>query len=249
MTSISEKGHARNVANLENLIAIVTTYGTSYNPSSSSIQLPALQSLLAASADSLHAVNQAYATYSNAVVARKELFDPFSKLVTRISNSLKASGTTDQICRSAQTITRKLQGKRASAKLTDDEKKALEAKGTIVNQISAAQMSYDSRIENFNMLISFLSLVPEYNPNEQELKIESLKELHAAFITKNRDAITACIHLDNARMARNKILYHPTTGLVDVSINVKAYIKSLFGTSSHSYKQISKLEFKSVNKK
>lgn len=164
MTSISEKGHARNVANLENLIAIITTYGTSYNPSSSSIQLPALHSMLTASKDSLLAVNQAHATYSSAVAARKELFKPFSKLVTRIGSSLKASGSSDQIYRSALTITRKLQGKRAGTKLTNDEKNALEAEGKTINQISVAQMGYDSRIENFNMLISFLSLVPEYNP-------------------------------------------------------------------------------------
>lgn len=248
MTSISEKGHARNVANLESLIAAIISYGTNYNPSSNSLQLDDLQSLLATSKDSLDAVNTAHATYSNAVAARREIFKSFSKLITRVNNSLKASGSSEQINRSALTIIRKLQGKRASAKLTDDEKKVLEAEGKTANQISAVQLSYDNRIENFSMLISFLSLVPQYNPNEQELKIQSLKDLYVSLKAKNTEVITASIHLTNARIARNKILYNPTTGLVSISSNVKAYIKSIFGTSSPYYKQISKLEFLTVYK-
>ena len=46
MASISETGHANNVANLESLIISATAFGTSYNPSKDSIKLPALQILL-----------------------------------------------------------------------------------------------------------------------------------------------------------------------------------------------------------
>ena len=154
--------------------------------------------MLATSKDLLDALNTAHATYSNAVAARREIFQSFSKLITRVNNSLKASGSSEQINRSALTIIRKLQGKRASAKLTDDEKKALEAEGKTANQISAVQLSYDNRIENFSMLISFLSLVPQYNPNEQELKIQSLKDLYVSLKAKNTEAITASIYLTNA---------------------------------------------------
>jgi len=247
MASTSETGHAKNVTNHESLITSITAYGTSYNPSKDSIKLPALQALLTASKESLNAVNIAQSAYSNAVAARESAFEPFSKLITRVNNALKASDTTVQVDESAQTIVRKLQGKRASAKLTDEEKKALEAEGKEVNQISAAQMSYDSRIENLDKLIMLLSSVPLYNPNEEDLKVESLTTLYTELKTKNTDVLTATIQLSNARISRNEILYKPLTGLVDIAFDTKLYIKSVFGATSPYFKQISKIEFKTVN--
>ncbi len=243
MASISETGHANNVANLESLITSATAFGTSYNPSKDSIKLPALKSLLSASKESLNAVNIAQSAYSNAVAARESAFEPFSKLITRVNNALKASDTTVQVDESAQTIVRKLQGKRASAKLSDEEKKALEAEGKEVNQISAAQLSYDSKLENLDKLIMLLTSVPLYNPNEEDLKVESLKTLYDGFKTLNNDVLTATIQLSNARISRNDILYKPLTGLVDIAFDAKVYIKSVFGATSPQFKQVSKLNF------
>ena len=187
MTNTSETGHAKNVTNLESLITSIIALETSYNPSRDSIKLTSLQTLLTASTESLNAVNIAQAAYSNAVAARKVAFEPFSKLITRVMNSLKASGASTQVVQSARTIVRKLQGRRASAKITEEEKKALEAEGKEVNQISASQMSFDNRIENFDRLIMLLSSIPLYNPNEAELKVETLKALHNQLKEKNSD--------------------------------------------------------------
>ena len=127
MASNSETGHAKNVANFENLIISISAFGTAYNPNKNSIKLPELQSLLAQSKVALNAVNIAHAAFSNAIAARETAFEPFSKLVTRINNALKASETTEHVDDSANTIVRKLQGRRASAKISDEEKQALEA--------------------------------------------------------------------------------------------------------------------------
>ena len=243
MANTSETGHAKNVTNLESLITSIIALETSYNPSRDSIKLPALQALLTASTESLNAVNIAQATYSNAVAARKVAFEPFGKLITRVMNSLKASGTSTQVVQSARTIVRKLQGRRASAKITEEEKKALEAEGKEVNQISASQMSFDNRIENFDRLIMLLSSIPLYNPNEEELKVETLKALHNQLKEKNSEVILPIVQLSNSRMTRNKILYSENTGLVDVALDSKTYIKSIFGATSPQYKQISKLRF------
>ena len=243
MTNTSETGHAKNVTNLESLITSIIALETSYNPSRDSIKLTSLQTLLTASTESLNAVNIAQAAYSNAVAARKVAFEPFSKLITRVMNSFKASGASTQVVQSARTIVRKLQGRRASAKITEEEKKALEAEGKEVNQISASQMSFDNRIENFDRLIMLLSSIPLYNPNEAELKVETLKALHNQLKEKNTEVILPIVQLSNSRMTRNKILYSENTGLVDVALDSKTYIKSIFGATSPQYKQISKLRF------
>ena len=45
MASTSETGHAKNVANFDDLISFVTGYGTAYNLSKATIKLTALQTL------------------------------------------------------------------------------------------------------------------------------------------------------------------------------------------------------------
>ena len=243
MAGISETGHLKIVTNFESLITSATAFGTSYNPSTAAIKLLALQTLLTDSKASIEAVNIALTAYSNAVGVREAVFMPFSKLITRVNSSLKASGATVQVIDSAETIVRKLRGKRSGTTLTEEEIKALEAGGNVVNQISVSQLSYDNRLGNFDKFITLLLSVPLYNPNEEDLKIESLKTLYADFNAKNNDVLTAAVQLSNARIARNDVLYKPLTGLVDVAAQAKLYIKSVFGATSPQYKQISKLNF------
>lgn len=246
MASTSETGHAKNVANFEKLITNVTGFGTVYNPSKESIKLPALIALLTTAKGAIIDVNSAEPAYKNAVSAREVAFAPLSKLITRVNNSLKASNSSSQVDDSAMTLVRKLQGRRATPKMTDDEKKAAATEGKEVNQISASQMSYDSRIDNFDKLIKLLASEPEYKPNEGELTIESLTTLYNDLAAKNTAVINATVPLNNARISRNNVLYTPLTGVVDISADVKMYVKSVFGATSPQYKAISGLTFTSA---
>lgn len=246
MASTSETGHAKNVANLDDLISFVTGYGTAYNPSKPTLKLTALQTLSTNAKNTLNAVNAALPAYSNAVAAREVAFEPLSKLSTRLMNALIATDTTDQVDESAKTLVRKIQGARATAKKTDEEKAALKAEGKETKEISSSQMSYDSRLDNFDKLIKLLTSVILYAPNEAELKVTALTTLYNDLKAKNAAVVAATTPLSNARISRNDILYKPNTGLVDIALDTKTYIKSLFGATSPQYKQISKLEFKAV---
>ncbi len=243
MTSTSESGHAKNVANLEEMISYVNGYGTSYSPSKNAIKLTALNSLLTNARTSITIVNSSIPAYSNAVSARESAFEPLNKLVTRIYNSLVATDTTEQVNDSAKTLVRKIQGRRASKKLTDEEIKALAEKGENVTQISSSQMSYDNRLDNLDKLIKLLISVPLYSPNEADLKTTALTTLYTDLKAKNSAVINATIPLSNARISRNDILYKENTGLVSIANDVKAYIKSVFGGTSPQYKQVSALKF------
>ena len=243
MASTSETGCIQNVANFETLISYISAFGADYNPSKTSLTIPELQKILSEAKQTLNAVNIAFSAHSNAIAAREAAFEPLSKLVTRTNNALKATDTTTQVDDSAKTIVRKLQGVRASAKLTDEEKKALEAEGKEVNQISTSQMGFNDRLENFDKLITLLSSIPNYAPNEEDLKIESLSAYRDSLKAKNLAVLPTEVQLSNARIARNNIQDSPLTGLVDIAFDAKVYIKSVFGATSPQYKQISKLAF------
>lgn len=54
----------------------------------------------------------------------KQRLNLLNKLITRVNNALKATDTTEQVDESAKTLVRKIQGTRATAKKTDEDKAA-----------------------------------------------------------------------------------------------------------------------------
>lgn len=246
MTSTSESGHQKNVANFDELISFATGYGSTYKPTKTSLSIDALKALSEQAKAAHIAVVSAEAALKSAVAAREAAFLPLSKLSTRILNSIKASDTTQQVDENVRTVVRKIQGVRASAKKTDQQKEALAEHGKKVVEISSSQMGFDSRLDNLFKLIQLLLSIPEYNPNEEELKIAYLNTLMEDLKLKNAAVIEKTIPLSNARISRNNILYKDDTGLCDMAMNVKTYLKSLFGPTSLEYKQISSLSFKKI---
>jgi hypothetical protein len=243
MATNSDINHAKNVTNFETLISVVVSLGATYNPSKDSLKLPALQTLHSAATDSMTALKNAESATATAVDTRELAFKSIGSLFTRINNALKASNSTVQADDTAKSIFRKLHGKRASAKLTEEQKAILLAEGKEVNQNSNSQMGYDDRVENFESLISFLQTVPEYNPNEEELKITTLQALLSDLKAKNISVMQNRIAEDTVRGVRKSVQNTPLTGLVDIANDVKSYIKSVFGVNSTQYKLVSKLRF------
>lgn len=243
MASKSDISHAKNVTNFDSLISAVLTIGPGYNPSRDSLKLPALQTLFAVANKSLIEVNSAHSATSTAIDQRELAFKPMGSLFTKVHNALKASGSSVQADETAKTIFRKLQGKRASAKLNKEQKAALEADGKEANQKSSSQMGYDDRVENFEKLISLLQSIPEYNPNEEELKIVTLQALLDDLKVKNSQVVKNNFLLEAARGVRKEIVNTSLTGLVDIASDVKSYIKSVFGARSTQYKLVSGLRF------
>ena len=243
MASTSETGHPINVANFETIITDVTSYGATYNPSKASLKVTALNTLLASAKSAVNAVSAAEPAHKLATDARDAAFKPLSPLVTKVINALKATDTTAQVDESAQTLVRKLQGRRATPKQTEEAKKAAEAAGKPIVEISSSQMSFDSRIDNFDKLIKLLTSVTLYAPNEADLKVTALTAVLTDLKAKNLAVTTTEVPLNNARITRNDVLYKANTGLVDIALDVKTYIKSVFGASSPQYKKISKIKF------
>ena len=243
MVSTNETGHQKNVANFDALIAFATGYGASYNPSKASLAIDALKALSDQAKGAINAVSAAEPAYKNAVAAREAAFAPLSKLTTRIINALKATDAAKQVVDDAKSVARKIQGTRAKAKLTDEQKKALAEQGKEVVEISTSQMSFDNRLDNFFKLTQLLASVPEYAPNETELKVDTLNRMMDDLKAKNAAVMDATTPLSNARITRNEILYKVDYGLYDVAADVKAYIKSVFGASSPQYRQVSKIKF------
>lgn len=248
MASTSETGHAKNVANFEDLISFCQGYGAAYNPSKNNLKVAQLQTQLASCKANISSVTSTSVAFNNAVNTRMIAFDGLKKLSTRLVNALDAVGATAQAVKDAKTTNAKVQG--SHSKLTKaDSGKVIDTSAPITETpktISSSQQSYDSLIEHFSKMITILSTEPTYLPNENELKVVTLNTQLLNLKNANTAVINAYTTVSNSRISRDQSLYNPSNGLCVTAKEVKAYVKSLFGATSPQYKQISKLEFKTV---
>jgi hypothetical protein len=242
MPSTSETGHAKNVANFQDLIAFVTGYGAAYNPSKSALKLVNLQTKITAEQTNLTTVIAKNTTYNTAVNERFAAFDNIRGLTTRVINALSSTDASDKTIADAKGFNRKIQGKKASGTTAAPTDPATPAPKTI----SASQQSYDQLTQHLNGLISTIQSEPTYAPNENDLKVITLTAKAATMLAKNNAVATEYTAISNARIARDKGLYAEKTGLVAIAGDVKDYVKSVFGFTSAEYKQISKIKFSTV---
>lgn len=239
MASISEVGHAKNVANFQDLIAFVEGYGPTYNPSKTSLTAEQLTALHTMANASLQNVINLKTAHDDAINSRAAAFTQLSPLSTRLVNALEATDASQEKIDDAKGFNRKIQGQRAPKK-----EEPLDPNQPAPKRNSSSQQSFDQLIQHFEGLISVLASEPSYTPNETELQITFLQARAQDLKDKNSQEATADTAVSNARIERNRILYPENTGLVDTALAVKKYVKSLFGTSSAEYNQIKGIKFK-----
>ena len=247
MPSTSETGHAKNVANFEDLISFCNGYGPSYNPSKNALTVPNLTILQNQAKAILQQTKTNKTSFDNATNARQLAFKDLKPLATKVVNALAVSGATTLAVANLKTINRKIQGAKANGTaktpttLADPNPPAPTDK-----TISTSQQSYDSLIDHFTKLIDTVSQDDNYKPNEIDLKTATLQTKLDTLKSANTDLINGFTKWSNARISRNVTLYNPLIGLVQTALEVKKYVKSVFGATSSQFKQVSGLEFTNV---
>ena len=245
--STSEVGNAKNVANFQLLIDAVTGYGTKYKPSRKELELTELQNMQTTAEDAVSAVIPNKTVWSSKVNARAIAFSDLQPLATRLLGALDSAGATKETVENAKTYNRKLQGE--AAKKTTKPKDPVDPDAPEPDKNSISQQSYDLQIEHFAGIISVLASEPSYAPNEPELQITALEAKKADLIKTNKAVGTAYNTVSNSRIARDKVLYAPEQGIVDISEDVKKYIKSIYGATSPEFAQVKGIKFTKLRKK
>ena len=240
----NQTGHKQNVVNLGVMIARVNTFGAGYNPSREDLTIAGLMQLKTKGDAVIDAVAQAEIIFKNKTSFRISVFESLDGVVTRAINALRISGALPQTIEQAETMVRELRGKRApSAKSTDEELAAAKAKGEEKKQVKLHNETYDRKVENFGKFAGFLASVPEYKPNEADITIAALQARLAGLVAANDEYYTAEAALDAVRSERYKLFYADNTGLINVALAVKTYVKSAYGSTSTQYKEISSIAF------
>lgn len=238
MSSTSEVGHAKNVANLQKITQQVTTYSL-YNPPVENISLANLQALYTTASAKLIEVGDKRNANKNAIVVRQSAFENLKSKCTRMMNLLEILGLPQGTLDQARSLNRTIQG--SSKKTTTPPEEGKEVPKTA----STSRQSFTQQAENFGLLVQLLATLPEYTPNEEDLKLNNLTTYHASLSRATQAVDQTEAELNTKIIERDKILYANGTGLYTIAQNVKKYVKSLYGATSPEYTNVSAIEFTS----
>ncbi len=240
MSSTSETGHVKNVANFYDQISFITGYGPTYNPNKASITLAGLTAKHTEGLNALESVTGAYVTYTNAVNNRLIPFQGIPTLASRIVNALDATDASTELVNDAKVLLRKLRGRRATSA------QPINPGDPIPVTISVSQLSYDQLLEHFTNLVALATSEPSYSPNEVELQGVTLNALINTLRSLNNAVADAWTTISNSRLERNNVLYHENDGLLAIAQESKNYTRSVFGPQAPQTKQLTGIRYHKI---
>ena len=239
-----ETGHAKNVANFEQVVIILTGLGAVYNPSQALILLPALQAKLTEAQAALAAEDTAEA---DRTVKIDEVQDEFKGLVEYAVN-IKRTADVDvneaAFTNDLSSVVNKMRSQGRDTGLTDDPATPEDESRT---GRSTAQLSRDSLVSHFTDLIALIKTKEDkYTTTDAEYTIAAMEAKLQALKTKNNAAKTSIAVLGNAKDERDHILYDEETGILKLVKLIKTQLTKKPGKNSSAYQQINALEFRKV---
>lgn len=230
--SRSETGHAKNLANFNQIILYCEGI-LGYNPPNMELSVVNMRTLFDDTTASFANVDSILTSFSNAVDARQYAYEGLRKLSTRILASLIASGADDKRIDEFKTLNNKVQGRPPKTKT--NENAVLQE---VSEPTSNSQQSYDSLANFFRQMLEILRQTPEYAPNITDLTLANLTTFGDSLYSLNSDVASERIAYSNALKERNLLLYNNEDSIFERSKLVKSYVKSLLGTSDPIYKEL-----------
>lgn len=247
MKKNQETGHAKNVANMNLFRKYCASLNYEFNPSRLELQPKSLDTLIASCRSSQKEVKDTKATHQFATNEREVAFNPLSKLVTKISAAVVATGATPQTLKDVRAMVRKINGTRAKPLPKEPVPPTDQTNVQAAKNRSVSQQGFDNKVDHFEQLITLLTTLPKYKPNEQELTVENLTRYFEDLQAKNNAASDAETALNRARTIRNEVMYGKENSLIEVANGLKAYIKSVYGALSPQSRRANAFKFTRIS--
>ena len=243
MKRVSKSGHDKNVSNYQEILSFCIGNGAKYNPSNPDIMIVNMKVLEVDSLNALDGETAAEAHEKHVYLERKEAFRPIEDLCRDVVNFLGASGGSKEKLHQGKIILNRLRGsnKKNNKEDAKDESTVQEKQATMT-----FHSTYDERLEALDEIIQLVMTEEKYKPNEFELSVEGLKVKLVTLKEKNYEMKQAIVQVSNSRIQRDKVLYLSKTNAHQVVLEVKQYVKAIFGPSSAEYKQIKSIPFRKI---
>jgi hypothetical protein len=231
MASTSETGHAVNIANFKKIIKRCEQFGTNYNPPNPDITI-ANMTVKWTEADTAHSNYLIKLEDTKIPINNREiLFERLDKTIVRTLNLYECTKASKQTKKDAKGLVKKITG--SNVKIPRLENNLPDPK-----YVSNSQQSYVKKVDNFEQLWDLYKTDTNYAPNETVLTIASLESLLNNLKTANNEIGLLITHEIKYRTIRNHSLYDIETGVIDISLACKKYVRSLYGAKSPEAKSV-----------
>jgi hypothetical protein len=246
MSSQSEKGHAKNVANFTDLFHISKGFGSRYQPAYKELELAQVEPQLKEAERLQKQLNDVSPSHTTAVARKDKAFELLDSRVTRALGIFAIGAPLDGQMRNAQTIANSIkgQGGKNYGKPKAGTEGAAAGKGR-----SNSQRSMDMRVENLYRLIAVFTDSGTYATNETDLTLPSLTAYANELKNLSEAVVVAETPEADARKLRDAALYTDKSGLVDKGYAIKRYIRSAFGPESAEYRSVKHIKFSKPRKR
>jgi hypothetical protein len=239
MKKDSETGNTINISNFDELRKRCEAIGEKYKPSNEDITLEALAKRHAEAVLAQEAVKEAASDLKRKGNERRVAFSVIKPLATRIVHALGCTKAIPGLVRSMRSIVHKIRGTRVKPIAKPDPVST--DPNAKQNTHSVSHQGFTMMIDHVEDMVALLEVIPEYQPNEEDLQITALTSLIADLKAKDEAASNSENNMNNTRDLRDTILYAPGTGLVDIAAIVKSYTRSI---GAKEYKSVSSIPFR-----
>jgi hypothetical protein len=241
MSSKSETGHATNMKLAREIISICEGYGVNFQPTNPLISLTSMTAITD-TAESLHRIyTDDLMKYKTGVNAKGLMVKRLKFLAKHSLNYYASLSDIKENVETAKSYLRKITGSNVRKKRDENHE-------VLPGQVSNCQMDLPHLMENFAGLLSFYAQREMYVPMEADIKVVSMQ----AFLVELQAVVDEVVDLktkaDNSRIDRDKCMYMEDTGLVDVTLLCKRYVRSVYGARSEEAKMVLKLKLRRMVK-
>jgi hypothetical protein len=241
MASISEISHEVNIFNFKSIINFCLEFGSDYNPANEDLTIVNMMARWTQVGTMQTNYTKAVTEKRLAINSRQEIYKELKSRVRRAYNSLASTKEMESTKKDAKGLMKTITGDNVRRKRDKDGKIV---KGTVSN----SHLGVADVLGNFDRFINVLGLATFYDPQEDKLKVVKLRALYYLVDAANSHVDELSAIAINLMETRDKGLYAKETGLVDVSLACKRYVRSLYGARSEEAKTVSGIKLKRLKR-
>jgi phosphotransferase system HPr-like phosphotransfer protein len=219
---------------IANFLIIITRcgeFGPKYNPGNDLITILKMTTQHGATESLQNDYVSSLEATRALMTIRDDKFNEMKLLATRSINIFESTEASKSAIKKARGYIKKIGGNHKKIKKLDNGLPDPKS-------VSQSQRGFVNLVSHFKKLIEVYSADGHYVTNEDIMKLTSLTTMAANLIQANDDVDESNAVTITKRLARNYALYVEKTGVIDISLACKKYVRGLFGPKSPEAKSI-----------
>ncbi|OYU95966.1 MAG: hypothetical protein CFE21_06000 [Bacteroidetes bacterium B1(2017)] len=250
----TKSSHLMQMATAAGLITMLESFGSSFNPSNANISLQALKDNLALNQQLVLDINDAKTKLATHQLSKNEMLLGINTRVRQMLFILGSLGLNPATLDRVRVISKNFSQRTVKVKEpasadpiksnANPGEQPTESSSQLIKSSNSAYKFAERKINWFKELVSFISSLPSYAPNEPTLTVTALNayvlELEQELEAWNKESQN--LHL--LRLKREQQLKSETDGMVTLFRQAKSYVKGIYGPGSLQSNEMIKFSFK-----